>query len=121
LRVVVVDDHSSFRRAARVLLRSRGFHVVGEADCGASAQHLVDALRPDGVLLDLRLGAECGLDVARALTASRPQLSVILTSADDRAPDEQQVAASGARTFIPKERLGLVDPATVCARLAEMA
>lgn len=46
LRVLVVDDHPGFRRAARALLGACGFLVVGEADCGAGAQHLVDALRP---------------------------------------------------------------------------
>jgi two-component system response regulator EvgA len=120
-RVLVVDDHASFRRAARALLALRGFLVVGEADCGAGARCLVEALRPDGVLLDLRLGAECGLEVARALTAASPGLSIVLTSADDTHPGEEHVAASGARGFIAKDRLGRVDPATFCRAAIETA
>jgi two-component system response regulator EvgA len=119
LRFLVVDDHPGFRRAARTLLGARGFFVVGEADCGASARHLVDVLRPDGVLLDLRLGSESGLVVARSLTAARPGLWILLTSADDTHPGEHRVAGCGARGFIPKERLAHVDLAALCRMAAE--
>src|SRR4051812_39498658 len=63
-RVVIVDDHPAFRRAARALLDARGFTVVGEASESTAAQTLVARLAPDAVLLDVGLGAECGFDVA---------------------------------------------------------
>jgi DNA-binding NarL/FixJ family response regulator len=103
-RVVIVDDHPDFRRAARELLAARGHTVVGEADCGAAAQELVARLVPDVVMLDVRLGDECGLDVARALTQLCPRLRVLLVSAECEL-DPQRVRESGASGFLPKSQL----------------
>ena len=59
---LVVDDHPTFRRTARVLLESEGFEVVGEAADGASAIEAAASLRPDVVLLDI---------ISRTSTGSR--------------------------------------------------
>ena len=45
---------------------------MGEADCARNALDAAARLAPDGVLLDVCLGAECGLDVAHALTGAQP-------------------------------------------------
>ena len=45
-RILIVDDHPSFRASARVVLESEGFEVVGEAVDGASALHECCRLRP---------------------------------------------------------------------------
>jgi CheY-like chemotaxis protein len=102
--VVIVDDHPAFRRAARELLRARGHAVLGEADCAARALELVARLAPEAVLLDVQLGDECGLDVARALTHAHPGLRVLLVSgACDL--DPEAVRASGACGLLHKSRL----------------
>jgi DNA-binding NarL/FixJ family response regulator len=108
LRIVIVDDHPSFRGAARELLRARGHSVVGEADCAASAQELVSRLAPDAVTLDLQLGDECGLELARRLTLAHPGLEVLLVS-DERHADPQRVRDSGASGFLPKSQLARAD------------
>ena len=56
--VLIVDDHTSFRRFARWRLVAEGFDVVGEAADGASALGAASALRPDVVLLDVQLPDE---------------------------------------------------------------
>ena len=81
-RILIVDDNPSFRSAVRELLAARGYTVVGEADCGRSALEAAARLAPDGVLLDVHLGEECGVDVARVLTGAQPSLDVVLVSAD---------------------------------------
>ena len=55
VRVLIVDDHPSFRASARTLLELEGFEVVGEAADGASALELVGRLQPELVLLDIAL------------------------------------------------------------------
>ena len=106
LRVLVVDDQPEFREAARLLLEWRGYAVVAEAGCAATALDAVERFALEAVLLDVRLGADDGFDVCRRFTRTRPALAVLLTSATaeyDRF--DELVASSGARGFINKRRL----------------
>jgi DNA-binding NarL/FixJ family response regulator len=83
-RVLIIDDQPVFRGVARELLETRGYAVVGEADCMTSALEAVGRCAPDAVLLDVCLGEESGFDVAHALTGVAPDLAVPPVSADDR-------------------------------------
>ena len=58
--VLIVDDHSAFRAAARALLEDAGFQVVGEAEDGESAIAAARELRPDIVHLDIQLPERSG-------------------------------------------------------------
>ena len=107
-RVVVVDDQVTFRRAARVLLSARGYDVVAEASCAATALEAVERHEPQAVLLDVRLGHDDGFEVSDLLTRSRPGLAVLLTSTDAR-EDSERVTRCGARGFVPKSRLHAID------------
>jgi DNA-binding NarL/FixJ family response regulator len=108
-RIVIVDDHPVFREVARELLEELGYSVLGEADCGAAARAVVARCEPDLAVVDIRLGDECGFDVAAALTRAHPSLAVLLTSTDPDAGDRERVARSGARGFVPKTGLGTAD------------
>jgi CheY-like chemotaxis protein len=102
VRVLVVDDSAPFRTAARELLRRRGYVVVGEAGNAAAAIEAAEQLAPDAVLLDLHLPDGCGFELSAALTGARPELAVLLISADDSPPSGRRVEACGARGFVPK-------------------
>ncbi len=104
-RVLVVDDHPSFRRCARALLAAEGFEVVGEAADGATALALADELAPELVLLDIRLPDIDGFEVASRLLARDPELAIVLVSSRDAAEYGALVDASGARGFVPKADL----------------
>jgi DNA-binding NarL/FixJ family response regulator len=78
--VLVVDDHDAFRDAAHWLLERRGYAVVAEASCAATALDAVERFAPQAVLLDVRLGDDDGFDVCRRLTRARPELAVLLAS-----------------------------------------
>ncbi len=67
MRALIVDDHPSFRRTARVLLESEGFEVVGEAENGAQALRLAVELQPDFILLDVQLPDYDGFEVTARL------------------------------------------------------
>ena len=82
-RILIVDDHPSFRASARVVLESEGFEVVGEAVDGASALHECCRLRPEVVLLDVQLPDIDGFDVCEQITAYAEHPTVIMTSSRD--------------------------------------
>ncbi|HVU77823.1 MAG TPA: response regulator transcription factor [Gaiellaceae bacterium] len=104
-RVVVVDDHPSFRRCACALLAAEGFEIVGEAEDGAGALALVPELDAELVLLDVQLPDIDGFEVASRLLAGNPDLAIVLISSRDRSQYGPLVEESGARGFICKEDL----------------
>ncbi len=104
-RLILVDDHSSFRRCASALLRAEGFEVVGEAEDGASALALATELAPDLVLLDIQLPDLDGFAVAEQLLARNPELKIVLVSSRDRSAYGPLIERSGARGFIAKSDL----------------
>ena len=103
--VLVVDDHPTFRKTARVLLESEGFDVVGEAADGASAIDAARSLQPDVVLLDIKLPDIDGFEVAEALAANGNPPQIVLTSSHDPRDFGTLIEESSARGFIAKAEL----------------
>jgi DNA-binding NarL/FixJ family response regulator len=101
-RILIVDDHPSFRASVRALLEAEGYEVVGEAVDGQSAVEIALALRPDVVLLDVQLPDIDGFEVAGRL---RGGPAVVLTSSRDASDYGPLPARSGARGFVPKADL----------------
>jgi DNA-binding NarL/FixJ family response regulator len=105
-RVLIVDDHPSFRATARVLLEAEGFTVVGEAADGTSALAEICRLRPEVVLLDVGLPDLDGFDVCAEVNGHMgPVPAVILVSSRDVTDFGSLVARCGARGFVPKAEL----------------
>jgi len=104
IRVCLVDDQTLVRQGVRSLLElSADIEVIGEAVDGAHAIELIPKLKPDVVLLDMRMPGQSGLDVLTALKA-RGELppTIILTTFDD----DQLVLAgvkAGARGYLLKD------------------
>jgi CheY-like chemotaxis protein len=81
VRVLVVDDQPVFLRAARELIAATpGFEEVGEATSGPQALAIASALRPDLVLLDVRMPGMDGIETARLLADAVPEAFVVLIS-----------------------------------------
>ena len=104
-RVLIVDDHPSFRRFARRLLQAGGFDVVGEAADGSSAVAEARRLRPELVLLDVLLPDMSGFSVAEALAGKPGGPQVVLVSSRSESELGPALAASPARGFVPKSEL----------------
>jgi len=98
IRVLIVDDHPVVRQGLRALLGVQDdFSVVGEAEDGPSALSLAASLRPDIVLLDLKLPGMDGIKVLEALRSSHHARVLVLTSATEpeRARRAVQAGAAG--------------------------
>lgn len=103
--ILIVDDHVQFRATARALLECDGFDVVGEAPTGGAGLDAARRLRPDVVLLDVRLPDLDGFTVAERLTASGDGPAVVLTSSSDDPLYPDRAVRSGARGFVAKHDL----------------
>jgi len=103
--ILIVDDHPSFRAAARRLLESEGYDVIGEEADGESGVGAVASLSPDVVLLDVHLPGIDGFETASRIRAAGNGTAVILTSSRDASDFGPLVAASGARGFVAKGEL----------------
>src|SRR3954465_11373727 len=115
LTLMMVDDHRSFRDAARRVLERAGFEIVGEAVDGESALVAIRGLRPDIVLLDVQLPGISGFEVASRLTEGGDPPMIVMTSSREAAHFGPLVGQSGARGFVHKPDLS---GSAICAALA---
>lgn len=105
LRCVIVDDDASFLKATQTLLEPAGVTVAGVASTGAEAVERVGALRPDVVLIDIRLGQESGFSAARQLAANGQAAALIMISSHAREDYADLIAESPVIGFLPKAEL----------------
>jgi two-component system invasion response regulator UvrY len=81
VRVLVVDDQETFRKiGCDVVAATPGFALAGVADSGESALREVVAVRPDVVLMDVRMPGIGGVEAARRIAESHPNTVVVLLS-----------------------------------------
>jgi DNA-binding NarL/FixJ family response regulator len=103
IRVLLVDDQSMLRLGFRLILDAEdGIEVVGEAGDGATAVAMTAALRPDVVLMDVRMPGVDGIEATAAIVAAGPARVLILTTFD---LDEYVLAGlrAGASGFLLKD------------------
>jgi CheY-like chemotaxis protein len=110
-RVLIVDDNHSFLEAARMLLEREGLTVTAVVSSTAEALRSAEASPPDVILVDISLGEESGLDLARRLAEAdggREGTTVILISTHTQADFADVIAESSAAGFLPKAELSAV-------------
>ena len=107
LRCLIIDDSQCFLHAARSLLEQQGMVIVGVASSTAEALQHIEELRPDVILLDIDLGGESGLKLAKRLSCEHGQArpAVILISTHGEQDYAELIAASPAIGFLPKAAL----------------
>ena len=104
--VWVVDDQASFKRATAAAVASTElFTMGGECETGEAAIELI----PDGssgiVLMDIHMPGMGGIEAARRISATRPDVIVLLTSTYDIEDLPQDAADCGATAYVNKEHL----------------
>jgi DNA-binding NarL/FixJ family response regulator len=108
LRCVIVDDDEAFLDVAQATLERDGVTVAGVAGSSAEAVQRVRALRPDVVLVDIRLGPESGFDAVRQLAGNGQSAALIMISTYAAADYADLIADSPAAGFLPKAELSAV-------------
>jgi DNA-binding NarL/FixJ family response regulator len=103
IRVLVVDDHRLVRLGlTRMISRVSGIEVVGEADSGEQGVAQTRKLRPDVVLMDLRMPGIGGLEATRRIQGLGLGVRVLVVSALDEEPFPAQSMKAGAAGFVTK-------------------
>ena len=102
-RVVIVDDQSLVRTGFRMILTADGIEVVGEASDGASAVAEVRRVKPDVVLMDIRMPTMDGLEATRRILASDEATRVIILTTFDLDQYVYAALSAGASGFLLKD------------------
>jgi AmiR/NasT family two-component response regulator len=93
IRVIIADDESIIRMDLREMLTNLGYLVVGEAGDGRSAVNLARELRPDVVIMDIKMPDTDGIDAAKILTEERIAPVILLTAYSQKDLVERAKAA----------------------------
>ena len=98
-RVLIVEDEALVGAMIQGLLEGQGYTVVGTATNGRQAVEMTQSLRPDVVLMDIRLPEMDGLEATRCISESCPTPVVMLTAYDT--PElVEQASAAGAGAYL---------------------
>lgn len=104
-RVVIVDDHAMFRTGVRAEI-ARAVDVVGEAADVDEAVAVINASKPDVVLLDVHLPGGGGAEVMRRVAPRLPEVRFLALSVSDAAEDVIGTIRGGARGYVTKSITG---------------
>ena len=107
IRTLLVDDHTMFRQALRVMLElEEGIEVVGELGDGNKIVETVALLRPDVVVMDISMPGMNGIEATRALRAKNPQIKVVALSASNYKQFIIEMMGAGATAYVVKSAAG---------------
>jgi two-component system invasion response regulator UvrY len=103
VNVLLVDDHELVRTGIQYLLAENdAITVVGVACSGEEAIKMVDALKPDVVLMDIHMPGIGGIEASRKIRKRHPNVKIITLSALSDGPIPQQFLSAGAQGYISK-------------------
>jgi DNA-binding NarL/FixJ family response regulator len=108
VRIVLCDDHELVRRGVASLLEDvPGYEVVGEAADADAAVRVVEEVRPDVVVMDVRLTSRSGIEACREIRSAHPETRVLmLTSYADEEALSSSILA-GASGYVLKQVRGI--------------
>ena len=103
IRILVVDDHTLFRRGIiDVLSAQQNLEVVGEAIDGLEAIQKAGETKPDVILMDLNMPHCSGLEATQAIRTQMPRVNILVLTVSDRESDLFAAIKFGARGYILK-------------------
>jgi len=105
LRILIVDDHAVVRKGLQAVLSEEGLEVIGEAASGDESVAKAMALRPDVVLMDIRMGEgddASGIDACRRIRSELPDTQVIMFTSYGQRESVLSSIMAGATGFLTK-------------------
>ncbi len=103
IRVIVADDHPLFRQGVvHSLGADSGFEVVSEAGSGEQTLEQVARLHPDLVLIDISMPGIGGVETARRIAATEPDIRIMMLTVDDRGASLLEALKAGAHGYVLK-------------------
>ncbi len=103
-RILIADDHLIIRQGLRLILETEaGFEVIGEASDGAEAVRLCAELKPEVVLMDLRMPGMDGLTAIEKLRATQPEIAVVILTTYNEDDLLLRGLRAGARGYLLKD------------------
>lgn len=107
-KILLVDDHQVVRDGMRFAIKQQSdMEVVGEAENGPEALKLAAALKPDLIVMDLRLGEASGIDVTREVLAVSPGSQIVILSAYPDSEYVNEAVQAGVRGYVLKSNASL--------------
>lgn len=105
-RVLIADDHRVVRRGLRAIFETAPeFKVVGEAEDGDDAVRQAADLRPDLILMDLKMPVRDGISATREIKARHPDTEVILLAGEEEGGNILDAIRAGATGYLSKDSL----------------
>lgn len=102
MRVLLADDHALFLEGLRNLLTVHGIQVVGIARNGLEAVEKAGQLRPDIILMDIRMPVCDGISATRMIKAEWPECKIVMLTTSSEEPDLLEAVKSGANGYLLK-------------------
>jgi DNA-binding NarL/FixJ family response regulator len=107
IRVLLADEHVLMREGLRLILeRSAEMEIVGEASTGREVLHQLKTVRPDIVLMDIRMEDLTGLEATAYISKHFPQVRVLILSVHDDEFHLRQAMQAGAAGYLVKDAAG---------------
>jgi len=104
IRILIADDHRVYREGVRALLDGDGLvTIVGEASSGDDAIHRALELRPDVILMDLKMPGVNGIEATRQIRNTLPDARVLIVTMFDDDASVFAAMRAGARGYILKD------------------
>ena len=104
MRVLIVDDNAAFRRLIVGVLDGIA-EIAGECEDGEGAVAAYAALRPDCVLMDVRMSGVDGIEATRRIRALDPEARIVIVTEYVGAEMQRAARLAGARAYVAKDDL----------------
>jgi DNA-binding NarL/FixJ family response regulator len=102
MRILLADDHALFRDGVASLVSAWGHEVVGQASNGDDAVELADRLRPDLVLMDVRMPGLSGLAATQRIRTDHPEVAIVMLTVSEDEDELFTAIKAGAQGYLLK-------------------
>jgi NarL family two-component system response regulator YdfI len=104
IRILIADDHLVVREGLQLILGMEDdLEVVGEAENGEAAVRLAEELRPDVILMDLRMPGMGGLEAIEKILTQQPEMAIVILTTYNEDDLMMRGLGAGARGFLLKD------------------